>query len=41
MGLIISDEEERRKKLTERVKGMKELFDAEVKKQVATEKADL
>ena len=32
---LISDEEERKKKLTERVKGMKELFDAEVKKQVA------
>lgn len=37
---LISDEEERRKKLTERVKGMKELFDAEVKKQVAKEKAE-
>lgn len=37
---LISDEDERRKKLTDRVKGMKELFDAEVKKQVATEKAE-
>lgn len=37
---LISDEEERRKKLTERIKGMKELFDAEVKKQVAKEKAE-
>lgn len=37
---LISDEEERKKKLTERVKGMKELFDAEVKKQVAKEKAE-
>ena len=37
---LISDEEERKKKLTERIKGMKELFDAEVKKQVAKEKAE-
>lgn len=37
---LISDETERRTKLTERVKGMKALFDAEVKKQVAKEKAD-
>lgn len=37
---LISDEEERKQKLTERVKGMKELFDAEVKKQVAKEKAE-
>ena len=37
---LISDEEERKKKLTERVKGMIELFDAEVKKQVAKEKAE-
>lgn len=37
---LISNEEERKKKLTERIKGMKELFDAEVKKQVAKEKAE-
>ena len=37
---LISDEEERKKKLTERVKGMKTLFDAEVKKQVEKEKAE-
>ena len=36
----ISDEVERKEKLTERVKGMKELFDAEVKKQVEKEKAE-
>lgn len=30
----ISDEDERKKKLTERIKGMKSLFDAEVAKQV-------
>lgn len=37
---IITDEEERKAKLTERVKGMKALFDAEVKKQVAKEKSE-
>jgi hypothetical protein len=37
---LISDEEERKAKLTERVKGMKALFDAEVKKQVAKEKSE-
>lgn len=37
---MISDEEERKTKLTERVKGMKALFDAEVKKQVAKEKSE-
>lgn len=37
---MISDEAERKEKLTERIKGMKELFDAEVKKQVAKEKAE-
>lgn len=37
---LISDEEERKAKLTERVKGMKDLFDAEVKKQVAKEKSE-
>jgi len=36
----ISDEEERKKKLTERVKGMKALFDAEVAKQVEKAKAE-
>ena len=36
----ISDEEERKNKLTERIKGMKSLFDAEVAKQVAKAKAD-
>lgn len=36
----ISDEEERKKRLTERIKGMKSLFDAEVAKQVAKAKAD-
>ena len=36
----ISDEEERKKKLTERVKGMKALFDAEVAKEVAKAKAE-
>lgn len=37
---IIADEDERKAKLTERVKGMKALFDAEVKKQVAKEKSE-
>lgn len=36
----ISDETERREKLTERIKGMKALFDAEVAKQVAKAKAE-
>ena len=36
----ISDEDERKKKLTERVKGMKALFDAEVAKEVAKAKAE-
>ena len=36
----ISDEDERKAKLTERVKGMKALFDAEVAKEVAKAKAD-
>lgn len=36
----ISDEDERKKKLTERIKGMKSLFDAEVAKQVAMAKAE-
>ena len=36
----IADEEERKAKLTERVKGMKALFDAEVKKAVEKEKAN-
>ena len=36
----ISDEEERKKKLTERIKGMKTLFDAEVAKQVAKAKQE-
>ncbi len=36
----ISDENERKKKLTERIKGMKSLFDAEVAKQVAKAKAE-
>lgn len=36
----ISDEEERKKKLTERIKGMKSLFDAEVDKQVAKAKQE-
>ena len=36
----ISDEDERKKKLTERIKGMKSLFDAEVAKQVAKAKAE-
>lgn len=36
----ISDEEERKKKLTERVKTMKSLFDAEVAKEVAKAKAE-
>lgn len=36
----ITDEEERKKKLTERVKGMKALFDAEVAKEVAKAKAE-
>ena len=36
----ISDENERKKKLTERVKGMKALFDAEVNKAVEKAKAD-
>lgn len=36
----ISDEAERREKLTERIKGMKSLFDAEVAKQVSKAKAE-
>jgi len=36
----IADEEERKKKLTERVKDMKALFDSEVTKEVAKAKAD-
>lgn len=36
----IADEDERKKKLTERVKGMKALFDAEVAREVAKAKAD-
>ena len=36
----IADEDERKKKLTERVKGMKALFDAEVAKEVAKAKAE-
>lgn len=36
----ITDDAERREKLTERIKGMKSLFDAEVAKQVAKAKAD-
>ena len=36
----ISDEAERREKLTERIKGMKSLFDAEVDKAVAKAKAE-
>jgi len=36
----ISDEDDRKKKLTERVKGMKALFDKEVAKAVAKEKAE-
>jgi hypothetical protein len=36
----ISDEDERKSKLTERVKGMKALFDKEVAKAVAKEKAE-
>lgn len=36
----ISDEDERKSKLTERVKGMKTLFDKEVAKAVAKEKAE-
>ena len=37
---LISDEAERKQKLTDRIKGMKKLFDDEVKKQVEKEKAD-
>ena len=37
---LISDESERKEKLTERIKGMKTLFDAEVKKQVEKEKRE-
>lgn len=36
----IADEDERKTKLTERVKGMKKLFDAEVAREVAKAKAD-
>lgn len=36
----ISDEAERREKLTERIKGMKALFDAQVAKEVAKAKAE-
>lgn len=36
----ISDDADRREKLTERIKGMKSLFDAEVAKQVAKAKAE-
>lgn len=37
---LIEDEDERKKKLTERIKGMKKLFDEEVKKQVEKEKSE-
>ena len=37
---LISDDGERKDKLTERIKGMKALFDAEVKKQVEKEKSE-
>ena len=37
---LISDEGERKQKLTDRIKGMKKLFDDEVKKQVEKEKAE-
>lgn len=37
---LITDEDERKKKVTERVKGLKKLFDAEVKKQVEKEKSE-
>lgn len=37
---MITDEDERKKKLTERVKGMKALFDAEVAKEVAKAKTE-
>jgi hypothetical protein len=37
---LISDEAERKQKLTDRIKGMKKLFDDEVKKQVEKEKAE-
>ncbi len=36
----ITDEDERKAKLTERVKGMKKLFDAEVAKEVTKAKAE-
>ena len=36
----ITDDDERKAKLTERVKGMKKLFDAEVAKEVAKAKAE-
>lgn len=36
----ITDEDERKKKLTERVKGMRDLFNAEVQKEVAKAKAE-
>ena len=36
----VADEDERKKKLTERIKGMKALFDAEVAKQVAKAKQE-
>lgn len=36
----ITDEDERKAKLTERVKGMKKLFDAEVAKEIAKAKAE-
>lgn len=36
----ITDEDERKAKLTERIKGMKKLFDAEVAKEVAKAKAE-
>lgn len=36
----IADEDERKSKLTERVKGMKKIFDAEVAKEVAKAKAE-
>ena len=37
---LITDDSERKEKLTERIKGMKALFDAEVKKQVEKEKSE-
>ena len=37
---LIPDEDERKAKVTERIKGLKKLFDAEVKKQVEKEKSE-